>query len=76
MYMVPGGYINQGESIDEAARRNLFEQTNIDDLVLYPFGSFGAHDRRIKANNSDIDQMGIPEDIRDWMTQRFVTIGY
>jgi len=76
MQVIPGGYIFQNESIDDAARRNLYEQTNMDDLILHQFGSFGSHNRRITASNSDIENIGIPEDFRNWMEQRFVTIAY
>ncbi len=72
--MIPGGYIFQGENIDDAARRILFEQTGIEDLGLHQFGAFGASDRQ--AANSDLDSIGYPKDIRDWMSQRFVTIAY
>ena len=33
-WLIPGGYVFQNESIEEAARRNLMEQTQIDHLVL------------------------------------------
>ncbi len=75
-WLVPGGYVYQNESIDEAARRNLFEQTKIDHLVLNQFGSFGSSDRRMAEDNSDIDSMEMPDDIRQWITARFVTIAY
>ncbi len=75
-WLIPGGYIYQNESIDEAARRNLFEQTKIDHLVLNQFGSFGSSDRRMAEDNSDIDSLEMPDDIRQWITARFVTIAY
>jgi len=76
MDMIPGGYIFQGESVDDAARRILFERTGIDDLVLHQFGAFGASDRQATEANSDLESIGYPKGIRDWMSQRFVTIAY
>jgi ADP-ribose pyrophosphatase YjhB (NUDIX family) len=76
LWLIPGGYVYQDESVDDAARRNLYDQTQIDHLVLNQFGSFGSGDRRMKENTSGIEQIGMPEDVRDWITQRFVTIAY
>ncbi len=75
-WFVPGGYVFQNESVDDAARRNLYEQTQINDLVLFQFGSFGSSDRSIGSDNNDIEQMGMPDEIHGWITQRFVTIAY
>lgn len=76
LWFIPGGYVYQDESVDEAARRNLNEQTQIHDLILYQFGSFGSSDRRMNVTTGGIEHLGMPEDIRDWISQRFVTLSY
>jgi ADP-ribose pyrophosphatase YjhB (NUDIX family) len=75
-WLVPGGYVFQDESVDEAAKRNLYQQTQLDHLVLHQFASFGASGRQMGVDNSDIEQINMPKDIVDWITNRFVTIAY
>ena len=75
-WVIPGGFVNQSESLDDAAKRILFEQTQIEDLFLTQFGTFGSVDRHIDCKESEIEKVEIPEDILEWLSQRFVTIGY
>lgn len=76
LWVIPGGYIYQNEGIDAAAKRILFEQIQIDDPLLNQFATFGPADRDFKTEMSSFENPGIPADILDWMSQRFVTIGY
>ncbi len=76
LWVIPGGYVFQNEDIDQAARRILLEQTQIDNLPLNQFGTFGTADRDFKSEFSTIENTSIPEDIVEWMSQRFVTVGY
>lgn len=76
LWMLPGGYIHQIESIDDAAKRILFEQTQIENLLLSQFGTFGSANRQFKSEISVFKTLDIPEDILKWFSQRFVTIGY
>ena len=75
-WVIPGGFVNQSESLEEAATRILFEQTQIEALLLTQFGTFGSVDRYIDYKESKIEDVIIPEDILEWLSQRFVTIGY
>lgn len=75
-WMLPGGYIYQNEGINDAAKRILFEQTQIDNLLLSQFGTFGSANRQFKLEMSVFEDLDIPEDIFKWFSQRFVTIGY
>lgn len=49
MWAIPGGFIHVGETLEQAANRRLFEETNIDDLYLEQLGSFGRPDRDPRA---------------------------
>ena len=74
--VIPGGYIYQNEGIDEAARRIVYEQTQIEEPFLNQFGSFGAASRDFEKEFQSISNAQIPTDILQWLSQRFVTIGY
>jgi len=44
-WAIPGGFVRPGESVDEAARRELREETNLDSLYLEQLYTFGEPDR-------------------------------
>ena len=76
LWFIPGGYVDQDECINDAARRNLFEQTQMHDLVLNEFGTFGASNRKMDAKSDGIEQLDMPEGVLEWITRRFVSIAY
>ncbi|MEX0290283.1 MAG: NUDIX domain-containing protein [Flavobacteriaceae bacterium] len=76
IWTIPGGFIRQLEDIDDAAKRILFEQTTLDNLLLSQFGTFGAAKREFRTEMDRFSESGIPKDLINWMSQRFVTIGY
>lgn len=45
MWAIPGGFVNIDESLNDAARRELLEETNLDDLYLEQLYTFGKPDR-------------------------------
>ncbi|MCG2459489.1 NUDIX domain-containing protein [Flavobacteriaceae bacterium F89] len=75
-WSIPGGYVYQKEGIHDAAKRILFEQTQMDNLILSQFGTFGSAEREFSKEISGHTNLGFPKDIIDWISQRFVTIGY
>ena len=44
-WAIPGGFVNQDEDLEDSARRELFEETELKNLKLYEFGGFG-HPKR------------------------------
>lgn len=44
-WALPGGYVDEGEDIIEAAARELSEETNIKDLPLNQMGTYGKPGR-------------------------------
>lgn len=44
-WALPGGFVEYKEDLDVAARRELKEETGIDDIEIEQLGCFGDHDR-------------------------------
>src|SRR5262245_39045522 len=44
-WALPGGFVHIDESVDEAARRELLEETGLDDVYLEQLYTFGALER-------------------------------
>lgn len=49
MWAIPGGFIHVGETLEQAASRRLFEETNVNNIYLEQLGSFGQPDRDPRA---------------------------
>lgn len=84
LWSLPGGYILQTESIDQAASRILMERTGLDNIYLEQFRAFGGPDRiigsgyreMVRAGLKDFDPKKFDDEAIDWVTNRFVCIGY
>lgn len=84
LWALPGGFIKQEEAIDRAALRILEERTGIKDIYLEQFRVFGQEKR---TNNEVLEHLNEiknelidksvfkPSDI-EWLSKRFVSIGY
>lgn len=49
MWALPGGFTNPGESVDAAARRELYEETHVEGLPLEQIGLFSDPNRDLRA---------------------------
>ncbi|WP_343688059.1 NUDIX domain-containing protein [Chitinophaga sp.] len=67
-WILPGGYIQKTESIDDAAKRILFERSGAEKVFLEVFGVFGEPNRS--------EDYFVEYDDNLWHKMRFVTIGY
>jgi 8-oxo-dGTP diphosphatase len=84
LWGLPGGYILKTESIDRAASRILKERTNLDNIFLEQFRVFGDENRIVSSNYKEIikselhkfDAQRFDTETIEWMTSRFVCIGY
>lgn len=78
-YTLPGGFIKQSESIEDAAIRILEERTGLQEIYLEQFRTFGSQHR---VNDVFYKLKDVPqwEDVKDffieWFSQRFVSIGF
>ncbi|MFC0181522.1 NUDIX domain-containing protein [Pseudarcicella hirudinis] len=74
---LPGGFIMNEETLNEAANRILMEKTSLSDLFLQQFYTFGDSFFRLSKKDWDKDQrllIPIPED--NWLLERTISIGY
>ncbi len=59
-WAIPGGYLEMGESIEAGARRELKEETGLDDLVsIGEIGVFGEPGRDPRGRTISIAYMGV-----------------
>jgi 8-oxo-dGTP diphosphatase len=49
MWAIPGGFIREGETLQEAAGRRLWEETNVSNIYLEQLHAFGRPDRDPRA---------------------------
>jgi 8-oxo-dGTP diphosphatase len=84
LYSLPGGFIAQSESIDNAAKRILEERTGLTNIFLEQYRIFGEEGR---INHNLIDnlnalmsenfvQLEFGDSDISWLMKRFVSIGY
>jgi len=74
-WLLPGGYIYKNENVNDAAYRNL-KLSGLHDLFLRQFKTFGEATRVTKKSVPKPELLGISKELHDWVTQRFVTVGY
>jgi 8-oxo-dGTP diphosphatase len=74
-WSLPGGFVRRDESVDDAASRVLSLRTQLEEVYLEQFHTFGALDRR----DEPIVQMFADEadgTTAAWVRERFVSVGY
>ncbi|WP_310586023.1 NrtR DNA-binding winged helix domain-containing protein [Runella sp. MFBS21] len=76
-WLLPVGFVEQEEDIDDAARNILYNRTGVSDIYLEQFRVFGKAKRPTKQSIEDFltanHSVGIEA---DWLLKRFVSIGY
>ncbi len=83
-WALPSGFVLQDEGIDQAAKRILEERTGINNIYLEQYHVFGDVprtnqkdiDRILALNQTQFDTWGMDNQFMQWLTQRFVSIGY
>ena len=76
-WLLPGGYVQRNESVEDAAQRILKSRAGLEDTFLKFLAVFGSEDRQFK---SFLEQFAINEHIhldqKSWLTDRFVSLTY
>jgi len=79
IWSLAGGYVGNQESINDAAKRVLFDRTGLTNIYLEQFYCFGDYGRNLnaRAEFSKIkNDIGSKTDDLDWLSSRFITMGY
>lgn len=84
LWALPGGFILQTESIDQAAQRILYQRTGLRDIYLEQFKVFGHTNRTNNEvfkdintqSNKPLKEYPFDEDDAYWLSKRFISIGY
>lgn len=77
LFALPGGFVKNDQSLDDAVKEGVKDRTGLDNVFLEQFYIFGnlersdpnAMKRILEANNEDLED-------KKWMLERFLTVGY
>lgn len=76
-WMLPGGYVQQDESVDNAAQHILYSRTGLKKVYLQQFAVFGDPRRsRESLVKGMMKWMDLDYEQNKWFLRRFITIGY
>jgi hypothetical protein len=76
-WLLPGGYIQREESVDEAVGRILKDRTALEKPHLRFLSVFGDKDRQFSSEiKESIERSGIAWKSDYWLNDRFVTLAY
>ena len=75
-WCLPGGYVYQDESLDEAAQRVLGERTGLRRIYLQQFHTFGETERGEDVLRTIFIHHGIEAPMDLWIFGRVMSVGY
>ena len=76
-WSLPGGFVQQEETLEAAATRILQERTGVEEIFLTQFRVFSDPDRKNPGFQQDtMEKAGISMDNYEWFNQRFLSVGF
>jgi 8-oxo-dGTP diphosphatase len=77
LFALPGGFVRKHENLNDAARRVLAERTNLTNIYLEQFYTFGDLARYDQSPMRTIMQAnGLDHTDEHWLLGRFISVGY
>lgn len=64
-WALPGGFVDENEDLEDAAHRELKEETNLELEELYQIGAFGTPGRDPRGHMVSVAYLGYKNDIDD-----------
>lgn len=64
-WALPGGFVDENEDLEDAAHRELKEETNLEVEELYQIGAFGTPGRDPRGHMVSVAYLGYTNDIDD-----------
>lgn len=75
LWYLPGGYVKNEESLEEAAYRNL-SYSGIEKVFLKQIHTFGKVERIPRPTDSDFSESSKINELISWTKKRFITVTY
>lgn len=78
LFALPGGFVKENESLDDAVRRGLYDRTGLENIYLEQFHTFGSLERYIPATIEKImlSNGHLKAGENHWLLERFISVGY
>src|SRR5882757_1917469 len=74
---LPGGFVRNEETLEEAAIRTLQERTGVENVFLQQFCVFSDPQRSDPDNRAnDLRKIGIDPEKAEWFAKRFISVGF
>ncbi|HET6559144.1 MAG TPA: NUDIX domain-containing protein [Prolixibacteraceae bacterium] len=76
-WALPGGFVQEDESLEVAASRVLRQRTGLDKIFLRQFNVFSDPQRsKVNPAIADLVDSGMSFPDRGWFNQRFISVGF
>jgi hypothetical protein len=75
-WSLPGGFVRRDEAVDDAASRVLRLRTQLDQVYLEQFYTFGSLDRTDETIQRMFDSDSAEQQAANWVRERFISVGY
>ncbi len=78
LWVLPGGFVEKNDDLDDAAKRVVRERVGIKSIFLNQFYTFGDYNRQyVDQLMQQLENLEIKSPlIMNWFTQRFITTAY
>ena len=78
LFALPGGFVKEHESLNDAVRRGLHDRTGLENIYLEQFHTFGSLERFVPSTIEQImlNNGHLNSGEEHWLLERFISVGY